>query len=103
MDCGDRLDYGTITTGDVATRTFTITNKGKDKLAIRRLWAPEGEGISIKADKQEIKRGKTATITVTVDTSMQHDSILNVPVTLMTNDPDSPRVTIRLVGIINQQ
>ena len=103
VDCGDRLDYGTITTGDVAVRTFTITNKGKDKLAIRRLWAPEGEGISIKADKQEIKRGKAATITVTVDTSMQHDSILNVPVTLMTNDPDSPRVTIRLVGIINQQ
>lgn len=103
VDCGDRLDYGTMTSGDVAERSFTITNKGKDMLAIRRLWVPDGEGVSIKADKYEIKRGKSAAVTVTVDTSRQHDGILNVPLTLMTNDPDSPRTTIRLVGIINQQ
>lgn len=103
LDCGDRVDFGNMTAGDVVTRTFTITNKGKDKLAIRRLWVPQGEGVSVKSDKQEVKHGKAVKVTVTVDTSQQHDGILNVPLTLLCNDPDSPRVTIRLVGIIDNK
>ena len=102
IDCGDRLDYGELTACETVTRTFTITNKGKNPLIIRRLWAPEGEGINASADKQELKRGKMATITVTVDTAQQHGDMLNVPLTVMTNDPSTPRATVRLVGIINQ-
>ena len=85
------------------TQTFTITNKGKDPLLIRRLWVPEGEGVTIRTDKTEVKRGKSATITVTVDGQQLHDDILNVPLTVISNDPDSPRVTIRLVGIIDNK
>lgn len=103
VDCGDRLDYGTLGEQDVVTRHFTVSNKGKDLLHIRRLWVPDGEGISIKADKHELKGGKTATVTVTVDASQLRDDLLNVPLTLMTNDPDSPRMTIRLVGIIDKK
>lgn len=102
VDCGDRLDFGNMTAGDVVTRTFTITNKGKSPLIIRRLWAPQGEGIRINAKKTEVKPRKTTDVTVTVDTSKQHDDLLNVPLTLMTNDPDNPRVTIRLMGIIDK-
>lgn len=100
-DCDDRLDFGTMKAGEVVSRTFTITNKGKEPLAIRRLWVPQGEGITLKADRQEVKRGKKATVTVTVDTACQQENLLNVPLTLMSNDPDNPRVTIRLVGIID--
>lgn len=101
VDCDERLDFGTMKAGEVVTRTFTITNKGKERLAIRRLWVPQEEGITLSADRQEVKRGKKATITVTVDTSCQQENILNVPLTLMSNDPDNPRVTIRLVGIMD--
>ena len=101
VDCDERLDFGTMKAGEVVTRTFTITNKGKERLAIRRLWVPQGEGITLSSDRQEVKHGKKATITVTVDTSCQQNNMLNVPLTLMTNDPDNPRVTIRLVGIID--
>ena len=101
VDCDERLDFGTMKAGEVVTRTFTITNRGKERLAIRRLWVPQGEGITLSADRQEVKRGKKATITVTLDTSCQQENIFNVPLTLMSNDPDNPRVTIRLVGIID--
>lgn len=101
VDCDERLDFGTMKAGEVVTRSFTITNKGKEPLAIRRLWVPQGEGITLKADRQEVKRGKKATVTVTVDTACQQENLLNVPLTLLSNDPDNPRVTIRLVGIID--
>ena len=103
VDCGERLDFETLASTTAATRTFTITNKGKNPLIIRRLWVPEGEGITAKADKQELKRGKKATITVTVDTTRQQGDMLNVPLTVMTNDPETPRTTVRLVGIINKK
>ena len=103
VDCGDRLDYGTLVPGQVVARSFTITNKGKDPLEIRRTWVPDGEGITISANKATVKRSKTATVTVRVDTSHLTDELLNVPLTLMTNDPDTPRLTIRLVGIIDRK
>ncbi len=102
VDCGDRLDFETMTAATTATRSFTITNKGKSNLMIRRLWVPEGEGITLQTNKQEIKRGKTATVHVTVDPSRQQGELLNVPLTIMTNDPETPRLTIRLVGIIDK-
>ena len=102
VDCGDSLDFNSIKSGEKATRSFTITNKGKSPLAIRRLWVPDGEGITVSANRMEIKRGKTATVTVTVDTSLMQDELLNVPLTLLCNDPNSPRMTIRLVGLIDK-
>jgi hypothetical protein len=103
VDCGDSLDFGTITAGETVTRTFTVTNKGKSPLAIRRLWVPEGEGVTVSINRNEIKRGKSATVTVTVDASQVQGDLLNVPLTLLCNDPASPRLTIRLVGIIDKK
>ena len=100
VDCGDRLDFGTIAPNETATRTFTVTNRGKDVLVIRRLWAPDGEGITATANRTELKRGKSATVTVNVNTAAIKGDLLNVPLTLLCNDPDQPQVTIRLVGII---
>ena len=103
VDCGDSLDFGTIPAGETMTRTFSITNKGKAPLAIRRLWVPEGEGITVSAKRTEVKRGKSATVTVTVKTAQLQGEMLNVPLTLLCNDPDAPQKHIRLVGIIDKK
>lgn len=103
VDCDDHLDFGTITPGQPLTRTFTVTNKGKNNLIIRRLWVPADEFIQVSANRTEIKRGKTATVTVTIDPTLTDEKMLNVPLTLLCNDPDSPRLTIKLVGIIDKK
>jgi len=102
-DCGETLDFGSIAKGEKATRTFQISNRGKERLIIRRLWAPDGEGVTINVSQQEVKRGKKAIATVTVDTSKIDGDMLNIPLTLLCNDPETPRQTIRLVGLIDKQ
>lgn len=99
VDCGESLDFGSFGPGETITRQFTIANKGKSPLAIRRLWVPEGEGITVSANRTEVKRGKTATVTVTINAALLEGDMLNVPLTLLCNDPATPRQTIRLVGI----
>ena len=103
VDCGESLDFGSFGPAETVTRQFTISNKGKSQLAIRRLWVPEGEGVTVSADHTEVKRGKTATVTVTVDAAALEEELLNVPLTLLCNDPETPRQTIRLVGIIDKK
>ncbi len=103
VDCDDSLDFGTVSAGETVSRTFTVTNKGKSPLVIRRLWVPDGEGVTVTANRNEVKRKKSATVTVTVDTAQVKDNLLNTSLTLMTNDPENPRLTIRLVGIIDKK
>ena len=103
VDCGESLDFGVMAAASTVTREFKVTNRGKDRLLIRRAWVPEGEGVTVNTDKQEVKRGKTATVSVTVNTATMKDSMLNVPLTLMTNDPVSPRITVRLVGLTTKE
>lgn len=102
IDCGERLDCGAMRAGDIVSRTFCITNKGKLPLSIRRLWAPDGEGVTATADRYDVKAGKKAVVTVSIDLSRQSGDVLDVPLTLLCNDPDHPRQTVRLVGFIDK-
>lgn len=99
ISCGDRLNFDTATKGNIVQQSFQITNSGHDRLLLRRLWSGSN-GITAVADREEIKRNKSATITVTVDTSKYDEPILNALLNIMTNDPDVPSRTIRLVGEI---
>jgi hypothetical protein len=102
VDCDDTLGFGFLKAGDKKTVSFTVTNKGKSPLIIRRVWVPDGEGVTVSADRTEVKRDKSATVTVTVDTSLIQGNLLNVPLTLLCNDPDSPRLIIHVVGAIEE-
>lgn len=95
----DMLDFGDFDRpGKPLTRSLRITNKGKDELIIRRIHTSE-PGFTVKAHFSKLKKGKSATVTVTFDPSRFSAPLLNSRLQIITNDPSRPLTTIRLVGI----
>lgn len=96
----DKVDFGTLAPNGQVSRTLTVTNRGKDTLRLRRLFVPEGEGITATSDRGALKKGQSATVTVTLNASARHDSVVNTLLTVVANDPYSPQTQVRLVGIV---
>jgi hypothetical protein len=95
----EALDFGTIdtTSSELITRTFTIKNTGKNKLAIRRIYT-DTEGVEIYYNPKDIKSGNTSDVTVTVAPNQLQGEMLNSRISVITNDADNPTQSIRIVG-----
>lgn len=95
------LDFDRIVRNNgPVTRNFTITNNGKSDLLLRRVYTTD-PGIIVTADRDKVKKGKTATITVTVDPAAVPSEILNARISIIANDPDNPTTVVRAVGQID--
>lgn len=92
------LDFGSFSPDAGAiTRTFKITNRGNDPLLLRRVYtADPGFTIDVSADK--VKKGKSATVTVTFDPLRFKAPLLNGRLLVITNDPSEQMTAVRLVG-----
>lgn len=97
----ESLDFGTLvqSSSEPVTRTMTVKNTGKSPLMIRRVQTPD-RGVSVSIDKENIKPGKTATLTVVVIPSELPGAMLNSRITLITNDPSAPVKTLRAVATL---
>jgi hypothetical protein len=97
----DTLDFGQITANSpyTKTRTTTITNRGHSDLTIRRAYTLV-PGVNISIDKQKLRAGQTTQLTVTINPSQLTAPILNDKITLITNSPENPQQTIRIIGLI---
>jgi hypothetical protein len=95
----EALDFGTIdtTSSELITRTFTIKNTGKNKLAIRRIYT-DTEGVEIYYNPKDIKSGNSSDVTVTVAPNQLQGEMLNSRISVITNDADNPTQSIRIVG-----
>lgn len=94
-----KVDFGRMNADeDQVTAFFEITNAGKSKLKIRRIYTLD-KGITISFKKNEIKQGKTEKINISIIPKEVGD-ILNAELTVITNDYDNPQQTVRLVGLI---
>lgn len=94
------LDFDRISrAAGKATTTFTISNRGKDQLILRRVYSAD-PGILIKTSSDKIKKGKTATVTVTADPSQIKSDILDARINVIANDPMNPVTVVRAVGMI---
>lgn len=89
------LDFGTLS--GQSTLSTTITNQGRSNLEIRRVYTTD-PGVTVTTDRNTVKKGKQATITVTVDPDAMPGRLLNARISVITNDPANPVRTLRAVG-----
>ncbi|MCM1504725.1 MAG: DUF1573 domain-containing protein [Muribaculum sp.] len=93
------IDLGRIERGLKHIAEISIDNYGKDPLIIRKISCADPE-ISFKLNKEKVKHGANARLTVTVDTSKVPEdvSIINSKLIIITNDPQRPQSSVRIVG-----
>lgn len=95
----DRVNFDSFPAdGGPQTRTMEISNTGKSDLLIRRIYTTD-PGVKVSVSRDKIKKGKSATVTVTVDPALLPVPMLNARIQLITNDPDNPISIIRAVGL----
>ncbi|MHB1278755.1 MAG: DUF1573 domain-containing protein [Bacteroidia bacterium] len=90
--------YGKALMGDTVKMTYTLINKGKNPLIIRKI-QPSCGCTSSSADKMEIAAGDSAIITVNFATAGRSGEDSKV-ITIITNDPAHPISKLYLNGYI---
>ncbi|HAP30211.1 MAG TPA: hypothetical protein DCR26_08830 [Porphyromonadaceae bacterium] len=95
----DLIDLGHLpdSSDTPLTRTFNIENRGRSPLLIRRLHSPD-PAVSAEISSNKIKKGKRATVTVTVDPGAVTSELLNARIQIIANDPEQPLTIVRVVG-----
>lgn len=99
----DKVDLGKIDRSVMQPVTCPVylTNSGKNTLAIRRIYSPD-KGVKVSIDKDKVKKGGKAAITVTIPPETIRDKeIINSSFVLITNDPSVPVRNVRIVGMID--
>lgn len=94
-----RIDFGEFPAdGGEVTRSFTIENRGKSDLLLRRVYTTD-PGVSVRVDADKVKKGKSTMAYITVDPSALTSPLLNARVQIIANDPAMPITIVRAVGI----
>jgi len=93
-------DFGEIKTGTKVNAQFTLINKGKENLIIRKLYSSCGCTIT-QPEKKIILPGERVTIKATFDTSDRLGD-QSISITVITNDPKNYKQILRISGkVIN--
>jgi hypothetical protein len=87
-------DFGEMNQGDKKEHTFTLTNKGKSDLIIRRVRSSCG-CTAVAPSKKVIAAGETAPIKVTFDSRGKRGR-QSKSITVITNDPKNSTTTLRI-------
>ena len=95
-----RIDLGIINrSDDIITKEITIENFGKRTLELRRVYAYNAN-VDVSVNKENIKKGKTAKVTVKIDPSKIEGEYLNAHIIIIGNDPERPKTTVRITAEI---
>lgn len=94
----DRIDLGKVKhDAQPIFVKFTLANNGKSDLKIRRLYCVD-KGIAAKAISDTVKKEKSTDIILAVDPRQLTGDIINSRLQIITNDPQHPVQTVRIVG-----
>lgn len=92
------LEFGKLDrNGGPVTRSFTFTNTGDSPMLVRRVYTTD-PGITVTTTATKVKKGKKATVQVTVDPMSVPTEILNGRISIIVNDPVNPTTIVRAVG-----
>ncbi len=92
-------DFGQIEEEQLVQNEFTFTNTGKSDLIIRKIKASCG-CTTVEPAEKIIKPGQSSSFKTTVKTNGFSGRIAKT-ITIITNDPVSPTVAVRITGTIN--
>lgn len=95
----EKIILDNLKAGEIAETTLSLKNTGKSDLIVRRMMSTD-KAITAKCNTTLLKPGKEAIVTIKVNPDKIDDKILNSQITVITNDPLNPRITVRLVGEI---
>jgi hypothetical protein len=92
----ERADLGKVKRGTELRATYQLRNDGKSPLLVRRVYCNDA-GTQISVSSNKIKPGKRGEITVTYTPGL-NANIVNLKITLITNDPLTPTQILRLTA-----
>jgi hypothetical protein len=92
------FNFGTITQGQSVDYIFQFKNTGKSDLVIRKTKASCGCTV-INPSKSLLKPGETADLKVKFNSTGKLNR-QNKSITVITNDPSQPQVTLRVTGMV---
>ena len=90
------FDFGTIKQGDVVSKSFILTNDGKSNLIIRKVKASCG-CTAVKPSKNVLAPGESTEIETEFN-SRGKSGRQGKSVTIITNDPKSSTILLRVTG-----
>ncbi len=91
-------DFKFVKRGNSVKAVFNIKNKGKTQLLIRKV-DKSSDCISVNYP-EKIRFDRDSPIEITMDTR-QLKGTIHETVTIITNDPENPRIVLHLMGIVD--
>lgn len=95
----DTYDFGHVTQGDAVPFTFTLRNDGDQELVITNV-RPSCGCTAALASSDRVPPGGEATVTGEVKSATLQDRIAKT-VTVESNDPTTPRLTLTVTGVVD--
>lgn len=93
----DKIIFDNLKAGKIAEATLSFKNTGKSDMIVRRVMSTD-KAITTKCNTTLLKPGKNAVVTIKVNPDKINDKVLNSMLTIITNDPQNPKIIVRLVG-----
>lgn len=92
----ERINLGKVSRNTPIKATYQLRNTGKSALLVRRVYCDDS-AAKIAVSREKIKPGKQSDFTVTYTPGL-NANIVNLTITVITNDPLSPVQTVRLTA-----
>jgi hypothetical protein len=92
-------DFGRIKRGEVAEKSFYITNRGDETLNIKGVRSCCGYSM-LELSSWTIEPGETAEITISSDTKLKYPGPDKNYFTLKSDDPENPNLNVSITAYI---